>query len=63
MKRDKCVEARIERLKLILEQQPDLPQKVFLVSTIKGKVKVDLEHLFACFRRVLDVAHAATDLN
>ncbi|XP_074610204.1 uncharacterized protein LOC141864376 isoform X2 [Acropora palmata] len=47
LRQDKCVTTRINRLETLLKSWPKLPEKVFFVSTLKGKGITELQHHIA----------------
>ena len=38
LRQEKCVESRINRLQSLVQNWPRLPEQVYFVSTLKGKV-------------------------
>ena len=47
LRQEKCVESRINRLQSLVQNWPRLPEQVYFVSTLKGKVTRSLCFFFS----------------
>lgn len=44
LRKDKCIESRINKLEILLQSWPNVPEQVFFVSTLKGMGISELQH-------------------